>query len=155
MNAAISSSVVLASRLANDLAVFALIMFAVQGFTMFPILRQRLQASQHFQTLLNLQCLIPLPKVSPPPVTALLTVILLASCLRLTMPLSVTVTCLYAITFIFVTFLAPAVLVWAQKYKKYLPFIFLQYQTLTNAQQRNPRALGCSGSKSELITTIQ
>jgi phosphatidylinositol glycan class C protein len=43
MNAAISSSVVLASRLSTDLAVFALIQFSVQSFTLFPMLRRRLQ----------------------------------------------------------------------------------------------------------------
>jgi phosphatidylinositol glycan class C protein len=42
MNAAISASVVLASRLANDLAVFALILFSVQVFALFPRLRRRL-----------------------------------------------------------------------------------------------------------------
>ena len=71
-----------------------------------------------FSNVAQLHCLISLPKASHPPVTALLTIILSASCLHLTMPLSITVTCLYAITFVFVTFLAPAVLVWAQKYKK-------------------------------------
>jgi hypothetical protein len=43
MNAAISSSVVLASRLSDDIAVFALILFSVQMFALFPILRYRLQ----------------------------------------------------------------------------------------------------------------
>lgn len=50
------------------------------------------------------------------------------------MPLSITVTCLYAITFIFVTFLAPAVLVWAQKYKKYALFRPYQDQMLMDIQ---------------------
>lgn len=43
MNAAISSSVVLASRLDSNLAVFALVLFAVQCFALFPILRRKLQ----------------------------------------------------------------------------------------------------------------
>jgi len=43
MNAAISSSVVLASRLPDDLAVFSLVLFAVQLFALFPIMRRRLQ----------------------------------------------------------------------------------------------------------------
>lgn len=43
MNAAISASVVLASRLDSNLAVFALVLFAVQLFALFPIVRQRLQ----------------------------------------------------------------------------------------------------------------
>lgn len=48
MNAAISSSVVLASRLANDLAVFALVLFSVQAFALFPMLRRRLQVRNAF-----------------------------------------------------------------------------------------------------------
>lgn len=43
MNAAISAAVVLASRLHEDLAVFALVLFAVLLFALFPILRHRLQ----------------------------------------------------------------------------------------------------------------
>lgn len=46
MNAAISSSVVLASRLPDDLAVFSLVLFAVQLFALFPIMRRRLQVGQ-------------------------------------------------------------------------------------------------------------
>jgi len=41
MNAAMSSSVVLASRLPDDLSVFSLVLFAVQLFALFPILRHR------------------------------------------------------------------------------------------------------------------
>ena len=41
MNAAISSSVVLASRLPDDLSVFSLVLFAVQLFALFPMLRHR------------------------------------------------------------------------------------------------------------------
>ena len=48
MNAAISSSVVLASRLPDDLAVFSLVLFAVQLFALFPIMRHRLQVGQQF-----------------------------------------------------------------------------------------------------------
>jgi hypothetical protein len=44
MNAAISSSVVLASRLSDDVSVFALILFSVQLFALFPMLRHRIQA---------------------------------------------------------------------------------------------------------------
>ena len=43
MNAAISSSVVLASRLSDDLSVFGLILFSVQSFALFPMLRRRMQ----------------------------------------------------------------------------------------------------------------
>lgn len=43
MNAAVSAAVVLASRLRDDLSVFALTLFSVQLFALFPILRHRLQ----------------------------------------------------------------------------------------------------------------
>ncbi|KAJ3754329.1 phosphatidylinositol N-acetylglucosaminyltransferase subunit C [Lentinula raphanica] len=93
MNAAISSSVVLASRLSNDLAVFALIQFSVQSFTLFPMLRRRLQLQ------------------------AILTFALSISSLVLAAPLSSTIAFLFLFVLLAVTFLAPAVLVWAQKYK--------------------------------------
>lgn len=49
MNAAISASVVLASRLSTNVAVFALSLFSVQSFALFPILRVRLQVcTLHF-----------------------------------------------------------------------------------------------------------
>ncbi|KAJ3744504.1 phosphatidylinositol N-acetylglucosaminyltransferase [Lentinula detonsa] len=95
MNAAISSSVVLASRLSNDLAVFALIQFSVQSFTLFPMLRRRLQV----------------------PMQALLTFALSISSLILAAPLSSTIAFLFLLVLLAITFLAPAVLVWAQKYK--------------------------------------
>jgi len=53
MNAAISSSVVLASRLSNDLAVFSLILFSVQTFALFPMLRHRVEVPARVPTLLN------------------------------------------------------------------------------------------------------
>jgi phosphatidylinositol glycan class C protein len=43
MNAAISASVVLASRLSTDLAVFSLIFSAVQAFALLPVFLRRLQ----------------------------------------------------------------------------------------------------------------
>jgi len=46
MNAAISASVVLASRLQSNLAVFVLVLFAMQLFAVYPILRKRMQVSQ-------------------------------------------------------------------------------------------------------------
>ena len=45
MNAAISASVVLASRLQSNLAVFALILLSVLLFALFPILRRRIHVS--------------------------------------------------------------------------------------------------------------
>ena len=45
INAAISAVVVLASRLHDDLAVFALMLFSVEAFALFPIFRHRIQVS--------------------------------------------------------------------------------------------------------------
>ncbi|KAG1757552.1 phosphatidylinositol N-acetylglucosaminyltransferase subunit C [Suillus lakei] len=101
MNAAISSSVVLASRLPDDLAVFALVLFAVQLFALFPILRHRLQ-------------------VTPQVAQILFTLTLCVLSFALTVPLSVSVASIYAGILITVTFVAPGVLVWAQKYKKHI-----------------------------------
>ncbi|KAF9013492.1 phosphatidylinositol N-acetylglucosaminyltransferase [Cyathus striatus] len=98
MNAAISSSVVLASRLSSDIAVFALVLFAVQAFALFPIFRRRLEAS-------------------PATIPVLLTCILCGLAIGLTAPLSPTVTWLYVFILFFVTIIAPAVLVWAQRHK--------------------------------------
>ncbi|KAF8516174.1 phosphatidylinositol N-acetylglucosaminyltransferase [Hysterangium stoloniferum] len=98
MNAAISASVVLASRLSTNIAVFALTLFSVQSFALFPILRVRLQ-------------------FTPPVVQVILTIILSTLSLYLTVLLSMTVGCLLAFTLTLVTFIAPGILVWAQKYK--------------------------------------
>ncbi|TFK57287.1 phosphatidylinositol N-acetylglucosaminyltransferase [Heliocybe sulcata] len=98
MNAAISSSVVLASRLSDDLAVFALMLFAVQVFALFPILRHKLQST-------------------PEVVQVILTVALAGASLRLAYPLSATLVFVLGFMFIFVTFVAPWVLFWSQKYK--------------------------------------
>ncbi|KAG6827363.1 hypothetical protein H0H92_012101 [Tricholoma furcatifolium] len=98
MNAAISASVVLASRLTADLDVFALILFSVQAFALFPLLRQRLQAYSAI-------------------VQIFLTIGLAVLALVLTAPLSWTITWIYFITLFSITFLAPAFLVWAQKFK--------------------------------------
>jgi len=98
MNAAISSSVVLASRLPDDLAVFSLVLFAVQLFALFPIMRHRLQ-------------------VAPQVVQILFTLTLCVLSFVLTLPLSVSAASIYASIMIAVTFVAPWVLVWAQKYK--------------------------------------
>ncbi|KAG2366549.1 phosphatidylinositol N-acetylglucosaminyltransferase [Suillus spraguei] len=98
MNAAISSSVVLASRLPDDLAVFALVLFAVQSFALFPILRHQLQ-------------------VTPQIAQILFTLTLCVLSFALTIPLSVSVAYIYAGISITVTFVAPGVLIWAQKFK--------------------------------------
>ncbi|KAI0651843.1 phosphatidylinositol N-acetylglucosaminyltransferase [Trametes meyenii] len=104
MNAAISSSVVLASRLSDDISVFGLILFSVQAFALFPMLRRRIQVSFPDGTATSL-------------VQIILTALLSGLSVILTYPLSATAAHLYTFCFTFVTFLAPAMLVWAQRYK--------------------------------------
>ena len=48
MNAAVSASVVLASRLSTNVSVFALVLFSILSFALFPILRRRLQVKKLF-----------------------------------------------------------------------------------------------------------
>ncbi|KDQ63737.1 hypothetical protein JAAARDRAFT_115488, partial [Jaapia argillacea MUCL 33604] len=98
MNAAISASVVLASRLSDDLSVFSLVLFSVQLFALFPLLRHRLQA---------------MPSV----VSAVFAMFLSALSIYLSSALSTTVTFIFIYVFVFVTFIAPGMLVWSQKYK--------------------------------------
>ncbi|PIL31975.1 hypothetical protein GSI_06679 [Ganoderma sinense ZZ0214-1] len=98
MNAAISSSVVLASRLSDDLSVFGLILFSVQSFALFPMLRRRMQDGAK-----TLQ--------------VFLTILISGLSIGLTYPLSSTAAYIYSTCFVFVTFIAPGVLVWAQRYK--------------------------------------
>lgn len=50
VNAAISASVVLASRLVDDISVFALILFSIEAFALFPLLRRRLQVRTYDQS---------------------------------------------------------------------------------------------------------
>jgi len=97
-NAAVSASVVLASRLTTDFAVFALTLLSIQAFALFPILCHRLRAS-------------------PTVIQASLTFLLSLSAVTLTASLSGTVTCIFSATLMFVIFLAPALLMWAQRYK--------------------------------------
>jgi phosphatidylinositol glycan class C protein len=47
MNAAISASVVLASRLKTNSSVFGLVLLAVLLFALFPILQKRLKVISH------------------------------------------------------------------------------------------------------------
>ncbi|KAF7306939.1 Phosphatidylinositol N-acetylglucosaminyltransferase [Mycena indigotica] len=98
MNAAISASVVLASRLSNDLAVFALILFSVQTFALFPRLRHRL-ASYHAR------------------LQVAFTVVLFIASIIVAFPFLRPVIGVYIVLQLSLTFLAPAVLVWAQKFK--------------------------------------
>lgn len=98
MNAAISSSVVLASRLPDDLSVFSLVLFAVQLFALFPMLRHRFGAV-------------------PPILQVTLTVSISALSFALTMSLSPFVTALTTAIYVTVNVVAPGILVWAQRYK--------------------------------------
>ncbi|TFY78930.1 hypothetical protein EWM64_g5082 [Hericium alpestre] len=88
----------LASRLHDDLSVFALILFSIQLFALFPVLRHRLQAS-------------------PVIIQTALTLALACFSVVLTAPLSVAVTYIFLTASVAVNFAAPAVLIWAQRYK--------------------------------------
>jgi len=101
MNAAVSASVVLASRLPDDISVFALVLFSVIVFALYPVLRHRIQAA---------------PAVLQPFLTALLSL----SALLLTASVSAVLATLFVAVLVFVMFVAPAVLVWAQRYKNEL-----------------------------------
>ncbi|THH16996.1 hypothetical protein EW146_g3734 [Bondarzewia mesenterica] len=98
MNAAVSSAVVLASRLRDDLSVFALTLFSIQLFSLFPILRHRLQATSGA---IQIGLSLALSSLS----------------LGLTLRISTTITYIFLGVLTSVTFVAPAILVWAQKYK--------------------------------------
>ncbi|KAI6153576.1 phosphatidylinositol N-acetylglucosaminyltransferase [Pisolithus tinctorius] len=98
MNAAVSSSVVLASRLPDDLSVFSLVLFAVHLFALFPMLRHRFG-------------------VVPPILQVTLTVSISALSFSLIMSLSPFVTALTFGIYVTVNVVAPGVLVWAQRYK--------------------------------------
>ncbi|KAK7064218.1 phosphatidylinositol N-acetylglucosaminyltransferase [Favolaschia claudopus] len=98
INAAISASVVLASRLADDLAVFALVLFSVQAFALFPRLRRRLGLCH-------------------PAIRLAVTIALFSLSVVTTWSLSLTVTRIYSAVQLGVTFVAPAFLVWAQNFK--------------------------------------
>ncbi|KAH9946630.1 phosphatidylinositol N-acetylglucosaminyltransferase [Amylocystis lapponica] len=98
MNAAISASVVLASRLTDDLSVFALMLFSVPLFALFPMLRRRLQSGSN-----ALQVCI--------------TMILCGASVFSTASISSTSTYIYIASYVFVTFIAPGVLIWAQRFK--------------------------------------
>jgi len=69
-------------------------------------------------------------QVTPTILQALLTLSMSMLSLVLTASLSTTVSYIYAATLVFVTFIAPGVLVWAQKYKKYALHLHLQVSWL-------------------------
>jgi phosphatidylinositol glycan class C protein len=119
MNAAISASVVLSSRLSDDISVFALMLFSVGLFGLFPVLRHRLQVTSHHVKIKGPYLfLIFYIKAAPAFLQPLLTITLSATSLLLTASLSTIVTFLFAAVLAFVMFVSPFVLVWAQRYKK-------------------------------------
>lgn len=98
MNAAVSASVVLASRLPTNVSVFALMLFSIQLFALYPIFRHRLQTST-----ISLWLLITLG-------LSVLAVWLMAELSRTVMWLNFAV-------LTFTTLVAPAILIWGQRYK--------------------------------------
>ncbi|KIM66180.1 hypothetical protein SCLCIDRAFT_1211405 [Scleroderma citrinum Foug A] len=98
MNAAMSSSVVLASRLPDDLSVFSLVLFAVQLFALFPILRHRFWAI-------------------PPVMQVAITISISAFSLVLIGALSGPAAAFIFGIYVAVNLIAPGILVWAQRYK--------------------------------------
>lgn len=121
MNAAISASVVLASRLATDVSVFALILFAVLSFVLYPILKPRLQVRVYDTLYIPLSLLL-ITRLQIQALSTSLWILITASlcsvCVYLLTPLSTTVTALCAFVLFSITFVAPILLVWAQQYKK-------------------------------------
>ncbi|CAE7094662.1 unnamed protein product [Rhizoctonia solani] len=95
INAAVSASVVLASRLQTDIAVFSLMLYAVQSFALLPVLRQRLQRYAFLS--LTLTCFVTGLSFAALPTPTLI------------LPLATLLS--------FLTFGSPAVLVWCQRYK--------------------------------------
>ncbi|CAB4389669.1 phosphatidylinositol N-acetylglucosaminyltransferase [Rhizophagus irregularis] len=97
-NAAIFSSVLLASRLPSNSHVFGLMSFAIEWFALFPIFRRYIKSlSVEFN--IALTCLL----------------FMLATVLFLN--ISKTIVILYILGITFITFVCPFWLIWIQKYK--------------------------------------
>jgi phosphatidylinositol N-acetylglucosaminyltransferase subunit C len=116
MNAAISASVVLASRLTSDMAVFSLILFSVQVFALFPLLRRRLQV--HFELFFSGAQVSSIGQSTAVAVQAFATAMLALLMLVLTLHISFFLASSCMSVLLFITFVAPAIIVWAQGYKK-------------------------------------
>ena len=131
MNAAVSASVVLASRLSTNVSVFALVLFSILSFALFPILRRRLQVKLFPKNLLLslTDCLFRRQSSCSNAVWLLITAGLWTSAVLLVASLSRTVMWIYFSILFFVTLLAPAVLIWAQRYKKFASFLFVFERT--------------------------
>ncbi|KIJ25751.1 hypothetical protein M422DRAFT_236826 [Sphaerobolus stellatus SS14] len=98
INAAVFSSVVLASRLSTNNAVFALTLFSFHLFALFPFIRLRLQA---YPSIIRIG----------------FTTFMITLSLYLIASLSVFVVSLLILGYILVLFISPAILVWAQGHK--------------------------------------
>jgi phosphatidylinositol N-acetylglucosaminyltransferase subunit C len=121
MNAAICASVVLASRLDTDIAVLALILFAVESFILYPILKSRVQVSSNCLPLEQEEDVLTTcrgGKHLSRPVWILMTMFLSFFALHSLAQLSRAVMAICSAVLTFITFIAPMLLVWAQKYKK-------------------------------------
>ncbi|KAA1468249.1 phosphatidylinositol N-acetylglucosaminyltransferase [Dentipellis sp. KUC8613] len=98
INAAICAAVVLASRLCDDISVFAFVLFSVELFGLFPVLRHRLQVTHVL-------------------IHTALTALLAVVSILLTASLSIVVTYMYLAVLVCINFVAPALLIWAQRFK--------------------------------------
>ena len=116
MNAAMSASVVLASRLPDDISVFALMLFSIQIFALFPILRMRLLVIHCASSHLNISLIF--FQLSPSPAIILMTGCFAGVSIYLWSMTSLLVTCIQSGILIFITFVAPWMLVWSQRFKK-------------------------------------
>jgi phosphatidylinositol glycan class C protein len=99
-NAAIMASVVLASRLRESFAVFALTLFAVEWFALFPIFRRFLRFNSFRASL------------------ALTGMLVLGACVTLVLCVSTRLAALWVSFVLFITFGCPLWLISLQKYKK-------------------------------------
>lgn len=104
LNAAIFGSVLLASRLQTNFDVFTLMMFAVQSFGLFPLLRRTLGVNAA-----SMQA-----KYLPP---VMLNMVLMLASVAMLWPVSRLLTWVYVALCAFVNLACPAWLIWIQRYK--------------------------------------
>ncbi|KAG9320019.1 hypothetical protein KVV02_002071 [Mortierella alpina] len=97
-NAAIFASAVLASKLATHMHVFGLLVFAVQWFALFPMVRRQV-------------------KIISIRLSVVMTVVLVCSATKLLSPISSAIVVVYLSGMVFVTFVCPFWLIWIQRYK--------------------------------------
>lgn len=119
MNAAISASVVLASRLASNTAVFALVLLAVVLFALFPIMRKLLQV-RSLTVFMGWTAHVQELQRSPTIIRVAITASLAGLSIVLWMSISEGIAALICSILVFINFVAPAILVWSQKHKKWV-----------------------------------